>query len=184
MPVPKRLFVVLAAFVALAGPARADFMVVTTEVLADGWVRYTYAIDDPTDWGLESFVLKADHLDTIRAVSQPEDWMHYVADGRLSWARDVYHTWTEKKKKQKYHDADEVLVFSFESPALPDLVAYKVKGLCLTRSGEVLGPGSELGGNPTTTKTPEPAGMTLLALGGVCWWAGRRLSPKRRREPS
>lgn len=179
MPVPKRLVLVLAASFALAGPARADFITAAAEVLADGWVRYTYTLDDPTDWGLESFVLKAAHLDAIRAVTQPEDWMSYVADGRLSWARDVYHTWTDKKKKRRLHDGDEVLVFSFESPALPDLATYRAKGLCLTRSGEVVGPGPELGGNSSTTKTPEPAGMTLLALGGVCWWVGRRVRRRR-----
>jgi hypothetical protein len=180
MTVPQRLVLGLVVFFALAAPARADFIDVGTEVLDDGWVRYTYTIEDAADLGLQSFVLTGEHFDEVRAVTQPADWMGSVIDDHLSWSRDVYTASNLSKKKKKKKKDDEPYVFSFESPHLPDLVTFKAKGLCVNKKGEIVGPGPDAVGTPSTTKTPEPTSLALLALGGVCWGVRQRF----RREPA
>ncbi len=157
----------------VVAPVHAEFINVGTEVLDDGWVRYTYTVESPAAKGLQSFVLTSEFVPDVRHVTQPTNWMGYVVDDHLSWARDIY--WPHRECRVA------PLVFSFESAALPDLIRYRARGFFHTVRGTILGPGLAPAGVPTTmVTTPEPTSLGLFGLGGGLWWLARR----RRREPA
>lgn len=155
----------------LGSVTRADLVEVSVVELDDGWFGYTYTLEDPLHSGLGSFRLLTEDLESIRNIQQPFDFMYYLSEDRITWARDAIDT------DRDYLGA--MLQFSFESLSPPGTVSYRVQGNGFLAEGELPGPGGEPTPPPPLT-TPEPTSLGLLAVGSLVWICARR----RKREPA